>query len=145
MPSGDPDNITWLLAYYAQLLFYIDNKNTLKTALDTSIETNLDYSAKTTLIWQHEGKTTPVVEIAKLISKRAAETEFGISRKETVNFQISKSGKVKKQVYSYSHLVEAKFLKYFTMSTGIGIDFNYYSNLPNTLAIKFSIGGKAEF
>ncbi|EID84497.1 Nucleotidyltransferase/DNA polymerase involved in DNA repair [Treponema sp. JC4] len=145
IPASAPENTTYLAAWYAQLLFYIDNKNTLKTALDTSIETNLDYSAKATLIWQHQGKTTPIVEIAKLISKRVAETEFGITRKETVNFEISRAGKVKKQAYALSHLVEAKFLKYFTMSTGMGIDFNYYSNLPNTLAIKFSLGGKAEF
>jgi DNA polymerase-4 len=31
------------------------------------------------------------------------------------------------------------------MSTGLGIDFKYYSNLANTLGISFSVGGKAEF
>lgn len=145
IPADAPENTTYLAAWYAQMLFYIDNKNTIKTALDASIETNLDYSGKTTVIWQHEGKSTPVVEIAKIVSEKARETEFGITRKETINFEISKAERTKKQVYSYAHTVEAKFLRHFTMSTGLGIDFKYYSNLANTLGISFSVGGKAEF
>ena len=145
IPADAPENTTYLAAWYAQMLFYIDNKNTIKTALDASLETNLDYSGKTTLIWQHEGKSTPIVEIAKIVSEKARETEFGITRKETVNFEISKAERTKKQVYSYAHTVEAKFLRHFTMSTGLGIDFKYYNNLANTLGINFSVGGKAEF
>ena len=145
VPDDLPQNTSWTLSGYIQVLLFINDSNTLKTALDGSIETNANYSGKATLIWQRKGYTTPVVELAKFISKKAAQTDFSISRKETLNFEISKADLIKKQVYSYAHSVEAKFLKHYTISTGLGIDFKYFSNSANLLSLNFSIGGKAEF
>ena len=145
VPDDLPQNATWSLSGYIQFLLFINDTDTLKTALDGTIETNADYSGKATLIWQRKGYTTPAVELAKFISKKAAETDFSISRKETLNFEISKSSEIKKQVYSYAHSVEAKFLRHYTISTGLGIDFKYFSNSANLLSLNFSIGGKAEF
>ena len=68
----------------------------------------------------------------------------GIKEKDKINEEAMNIAKSNLKELRRRNL-EANFLKYFTMSTGMGIDFNYYSNLPNTLAIKFSIGGKAEF
>jgi DNA polymerase-4 len=145
VPDDLPQNATWSLSGYIQILLFINDTDTLKTALDGTLETNADYSGKTTLIWQRKGYTTPAVELAKFISKKAAETDFSISRKETLNLEFSKSGEIKKQVYSFAHSVEAKFLKHYTISTGLGIDFKYFSNSANILALNFTIGGKAEF
>ena len=145
VPEDIPENATWLISGYIQVLLFINSTDTLKTALDGSLETNADYSGKATLIWQRKGNTTPAVEIAKLVSKKAAETDFFISRKEILNVELSKYSEIKKQVYSFSHSVEAKFLRHYTLSTGLGIDFKYYSNSANLLTMTFSIGGKAEF
>lgn len=145
VPDDRPENTTWMLSGYIQLLIFINSTDTLKTALDGSFETNNDYSGRATFIWQRKGNTTPAVELVKFIAKKAARTDFSISRKETLNLEFSKSDKIRKQVYSFAHSVEAKFLKHYTLSTGIGIDFKYFSNSANLLSLNFSIGGKAEF
>ena len=145
VPDDLPENTTYQISGYIQLLLFINSTDTLKTALDGSFETNADYSGKTTIIWQRKGQTTPAVELVKFFSKKAAELDFSISRKETLNIEISKASEVRKQVYSYAHSVEAKFLQHYTLSTGLGIDFRYFSNSANLLSLTFSIGGKAEF
>ena len=145
VPDDLPENTTYQISGYIQLLLFINSTDTLKTALDGSFETNADYSGKTTIIWQRKGQTTPAVELVKFFSKKAAELDFSISRKETLNIEISKASEVRKQVYSYAHSVEAKFLQHYTLSTGLGIDFKYFSNSANLLSLTFSIGGKAEF
>ena len=145
IPSDRPENLTYIIAAYTQILFYINRHNSLQAGLDFSLETNLNYSGKSTLIWQHSGKTSLITEIAKLFSKKVRESDFNITRKETLNFSISRDSTVKKQNYSYNHSLEAKILKNFTLTSGLGGEFKHTSPSADTLSLTASIGGKAEF
>ena len=59
--------------------------------------------------------------------------------------EVSNKDDILRQNYRINHAVDMKFLKYFTVTSGIGGEYLYVTNTSNTLGINLSIGGKAEF
>ena len=139
------DSFNPIFSWYEQDEVITSLTAIMKVPDDLPENTTYQISGYIQLLLQRKGQTTPAVELVKFFSKKAAELDFSISRKETLNIEISKASEVRKQVYSYAHSVEAKFLQHYTLSTGLGIDFKYFSNSANLLSLTFSIGGKAEF
>jgi len=146
IPYGQADAITFQTTLYNQILFYITDKTTLQTAVDFSIETNLDWSVRSTFIWQRPGTTTFIIPLVMLIKPiQEANPNWKITRKDTLNIQIGRKELINNQLYEAYHNVDINFFEYYTITAGVGLDFNYIQNSKDTLSLKFTIGGKMEF
>ncbi len=145
IPTDLPENTTYQLTAYLQILFFIANKARLTTAFDASFETDLTWATHASLIYSRPGKSSLITEFAKIIIPPAKNQTFEITRKDSLNIEISKSDSSANQKYNYQHSVDFGFLQYFTVTTGLGASFTYTENSTSSLGFTATIGGKAEF
>ncbi len=145
IPSDSPENTSYQLTAYLQALFMINDKATLTTAIDGSIETNYNWTTHGTAIYSRPSETSFVLNLAQFIVPRLKTIDFTITRKDILNIQIGTTNQQNKQSYTYQHNVDHKFLSYFSFSTGIGGTYTFTENQANNLAINLNLGIKAEF
>lgn len=143
VPADLPENTTFQITAYIQLLLLIDNKNTISTALDYSIDSNLDWFSHASIIYSRPGKTSIITSLIDMAAKK--DLNIAIIRKDSFTAEISESNKECKQKYYYNHITDYEFLKYFTITTGLGGFFDYTENKASNLGLEFSLGGKLEF
>lgn len=143
VPADLPENTTFQVSAYIQLLFLIDNKKTLSTALDYSIDSNIDWATHASVIYSRPGKTSFITTLIDLITRK--KLDISITRKDSFTAEISQKERINLQKYYYNHGTDYEFLRYFTITTGIGALFDYTQNKASNFGLEFSIGGKAEF
>lgn len=145
VPLDLPENTSFQITAYLQVLFMITDQARLTSALDASLSTDFDWSGHTSLIYSRPGKSSFITELVKLIIPSAKNVKFKISRKDIFNFELSQTDKVLSQKYSLSHNMDFSFLEYFTITSGIAGSLNLIEDSTNSLSLSLSIGAKAEF
>ena len=145
VPLDLPENSSFQLTAYLQLLFLISDQARLTSAFDASISTDLDWSGHTSFIYAHQGKTSFITELAKWIIPPARSINFAITRKNNLNIEVSRTNKILSQKYSLSHNMDFTFLDYFTITSGIGGSLALTEGSASSLSLTISIGAKAEF
>ena len=145
IPTDLPENTTYQLTAYLQILFFIADKARLTTAFDASFETDLTWATHASLIYSRPGKSSLITEFAKIIIPPAKNQTFEITRKNSLNIELSKTDEKIRQKYNFQHSVDFGFLQYFTVTTGLGSSFTYTENSTSSLGFTATIGGKAEF
>lgn len=139
------ENTLYSLSSFIQALLFINDDASILCSMDGSLETNLNWSAAGSLSYRRKGKSCFFVEAARFLIPAAKTVDFAISRTDTLNVEVSNKDDILRQNYRINHAVDMKFLKYFTVTSGIGGEYLYVTNTSNTLGINLSIGGKAEF
>ncbi|MCR5189458.1 MAG: DNA polymerase IV [Treponema sp.] len=145
VPVDLPENTSFQLTAYLQILFMIKDNARLTTALDASISTDLDWSGHGSLIYTRPGKSSFITDLVKWLIAPAREVNFKITRKDILNIEISRASNKLSQKYSISHNMDFSFLDYFTITSGIGAGLNLIEGSSNSLSLNLSIGAKAEF
>lgn len=145
IPLDLPENTSFLLTAYIQALLMLNNNSKLTCALDGSLETEMNWSGRITLIYSRPGKSSFITEFTKWLIPAARKVDFEISRKDLMNIEISRKDLILKQNYKYQHNMDFSFLKYFTITSGIAGKLNLVENSASNLSIELSLGGKAEF
>lgn len=145
IPTDIKENTTYQLTAYVQLLLFITDYSTLSTAFDFSFETNKNWSTHMTLIYARPSNTSLTGDLINFFLKDSNKIAFEIKRKELVNIELKDFNNQLRQTYSYKHSVELKFLKNYSISTGIGGSFIYVQDNTNTLSLDLSVGAKISF
>ncbi len=145
VPLDLPENTSFQLTAYLQILFMISDQARLTSAFDASISTDLDWSGHTSFIYARPGKTSFITELAKWIIPPARSINFAITRKNNLNIEVSRTNKILSQKYNLSHNMDFTFLDYFTITSGIGGSLALTEGSASSLSLTISIGAKAEF
>lgn len=145
LPVDLPENLTYQLTAYVQTILMITEKQTLSNAVDFSIDNTFDWTTHYTMIYARPGVTSLITALIDVFNKSQNKTEFIITRKDSFNMELGLSDKTFRQKYNYMHSVDLNFMKYFTITTGIGAGFTSIQNSVSSLSLDYSIGGKAEF
>lgn len=145
IPVDKPENTTFNLSSYMQLLIMIKENSIINSFFDLSIETNLNWHTKGTIFYSRPGKNCLMSAIASFFSEKVNEIDFDILRKDSFTYSIGTNNKINRQQYDYNHSVEMSFLNYFTITNGIGLTVTYVENSSSQLAINYSLGGKISF
>lgn len=144
IPLLKSEQTTFAISAYDQILFLISETDSLKTGIDFSLETTLDWNIRATSIYSRNGTSSFITDIIKHFSKKD-DLEIKILRKETLNLSAGQKDKILHQQYEFLHSTDFSFLKYYSITTGIGAVFSTTQNTASNLGLNLNIGGKIEF
>lgn len=130
---------------YLQILFYIDQENSLKTGIDYSFSDNYLWSVKTTGLWKRNSKINPLVDIILFIFPKINHQNFKTIRKDSITISFINTASNFKQSYEYSHFTDTTFHKNYTLITGLSINYSDTVNKIKSLGLELSVGGKLNF
>jgi len=145
IPKSSPEDTNFQVSFYNSMLFYINKTDNLLTGIDFLIKTDLDWQARTTLVWQRKVPKLPIEAIINHFYPNFASLERNCTRKETLNITMSRVEKELSTNLYYLHNADIKILKYFTITSGIGGTFNFYQNKSASISLDLTLGAKIEF
>lgn len=138
-------NITWKLTLAESLLFYIDNKNTIKTTSDFNISGSENWQLKFGGIWTHTGKDSVLASLPSIFIKSINDMSKDISRKETFTIAFGKNNNLFQQEYKYIHSCDVKLDEKITINNSLGAAFNHTQEKAASLNLEYSLGVKIQF
>lgn len=145
IPNKEIEKTTCAVSWYGSLLLYKNNKDTLKTGMDFTLSSNLDWKFRATAIWSYEGENTILLKIPEFIFKNTDFSDKEIIRKETLNITLSDENNINSQLFQLNHSCEMKLLKNYTITAGAGMNLKFTESSATTLGLELSLGGKLNF
>lgn len=155
IPRGDASAAVWLINGYFQAAFYTEKGSSLKTGMEFSFEDADNCSGKFTLSWSRSGKTSPMLGVASLLSRKIREREraglISITRSDSINISGSRAASpLAEQVARSSHLeyahdAEIALSKYLTLTANLSAGLRCVPDQLNILTLSGGIGGKVQF
>lgn len=145
VPTDIIENATYQITAYSQITFIIGDKKNLTVAADGSFETNYNWGSHLTIIYSRPSDTSLVISFLNWLLPQTQKTIFNITRKEITNLEITDTDNVLRQNYSYNHLIDMNFNKYYTITNGIGASFIHAANSVYNFGINITLGAKIVF
>ena len=145
IPATDASNFKINIQAYAQLLLFISEKTVLNEQFNFSIEDTANWDVKDSLSYSRPSKTSLITTLAQYLVPQAKQTDYSISRKDSITAEIGKNEDVLKQTYSINHTVGIDFLDYYNVYAGIDGKLIFNQNLAHRFNLSLTLGAKAEF
>ena len=145
IPREEPDNFKVTVQAFAQLLLFITEKSIITEQFDITYETIADWSIRDTLSYTRPSQTSLLSGLVHLIIPAAKDSQFSISRKDSLSIELARSNALMQRKYSYSHNVGIDFLEYYNVNAGLGGSLLMNQEKADCLSLEFTLGAKAEF
>ncbi|BDC93168.1 DNA polymerase IV [Treponema bryantii] len=145
IPATDASNFKINIQAYAQLLLFISEKTVLNEQFNFSIEDTANWDVKDSLSYSRPSKTSLITTLAQYLVPQAKQTDYSISRKDSISAEIGKNEDILKQTYSINHTVGIDFLDYYNVYAGIDGKLILNQNLAHRFNLSLTLGAKVEF
>ncbi len=145
IPATDASNFKINIQAYAQLLLFISENKVLNEQFNFSIEDTANWDVKDSLSYSRPSKTSLITTLAQYLVPQAKQTDYSISRKDSISAEIGKNEDILKQTYSINHTVGIDFLDYYNVYAGIDGKLILNQNLAHRFNLSLTLGAKAEF
>lgn len=144
IPKSDPEDALWTMNFYAQSGFYMNERDSLKAGLQTSIETDSSWTLKASAQYNRRTEHSPLLSLIKLFSKKD-NLETRLTRTDSLDLGFGHSTENKFwQNYDFTHKISAEMFKYFTITSGLNLNLKIQEEITS-LEITGSLGGKITF
>ncbi len=149
LPRDTPDNFSVLLGSYVQAVFFITQKEYVKTGFEISFEDKYNWTGKSTFIWKRYGKITPLFSIIELFKPDLRHENHKLTRTDSLNFLATSSSSsseiTKKYKVDLNHELEIQVTKFISVNTSAGINYNATWDKIASLGASFSAGCTVKF
>ena len=130
---------------YAQLLLFISDKSILTEQFDFSIENHANWNLRDTLAYSRPSKTSLMTFFANLLIPSSDNSDYAITRKDSISAELGKNDALLQQKYSYSHTVGVDFLEYYNVNAALGGTLILNEKKADSVSLSLTLGAKAEF
>ncbi len=139
-----------LISIYQQDIFYLAEKDTLKTGFEVTLEDENNYSTKGTLIWSRKGNFSLLESPVKYMYKKYSRTKDSLTRTDSLNLVYSRTKSTSSSLkihhnYEYSHKLDLKINSIAELNTALGLSYDCIVNSLTTLYATASIGATLKF
>lgn len=145
IPAAEPDNLKINIQAYAQLLLFISDKSILTEQFDFSIENHANWNLRDTLAYSRPSKTSLMTFFANLLIPSSDNSDYAITRKDSISAELGKNDAQLQQKYSYSHTVGVDFLEYYNVNAALGGTLILNEKKADSVNLTLTLGAKAEF
>ncbi|MBR7064126.1 MAG: hypothetical protein IKI31_03115, partial [Treponema sp.] len=145
IPKDYPKDITWYLSFYSQQGFFINDFDKLESAIEFSIETNSDWSFRTSATWKRMGKHSPLVFLTSRIYKKYDKENAKIKRSHSFDIHLYSKEKELAQIYTLANSSDIQLFSHLAFTSSQSIFFESIQNTVMRLALNLSFSVKLTF
>ena len=147
LPATDMQNYRLKIQAFSQLILYITDKSNLTEVFDFAIENNADWNLRDTITYSRPSKTSLIADFACLIIPdiNKNSSNFSVSRKDSLTFEIGQIEKNLRQKYEYNHTVTVNFMEYYSLFAELDGKLMLNQKTADRLNLSLTLGAKAEF
>ncbi len=149
LPVNDIQNYKLKIQTFTQLLLYISEKSSLTEVFDFSIENTADWNLRDTATYTRPSQNSLLAELiyrfVPAAQTASGNTDFSISRKDSLTFEIGELEKNLYQKYEYEHTVSLDFMEYYSVFAGLGTSLLLNQEKADHLNLTLNLGAKVEF
>jgi len=152
--SRTEDNLfKQIFSCYTQANLYITKTDVLKSGIEFQIEDEHNWEGKGSVVWKRQGKFSPLLQIAKIFSKKLDTSKVPLIRTDSFNCTFSESSSSTStkytirnyQSYELIHKLDMQVSKYASVNTSIAGSYSCVKDSICTLSFILGIGGRLEF
>ena len=136
LPENSPKDFSYLYNFNSSALFYVNNANTLRTAVNLFIGSEKYFNITATQIWNHSKKST-----IWFTNKKTGD----FKRKEILNISVINKDYSLTQKYDYIHNLDIGINKNWTVNLNTDIFFLHEENKCSNIGLELTVGVKMEF
>ena len=140
IPASDASNFKLNIKAYAQLVFFITEKTVINEQFNFSIEDTANWDVKNILSYTRPSQTSLITTAAQFLVPQARQTDYSISRKDSVTAEIERNDAILKQTYSLNHKVGIDFLDYYNVYADIGATLVLNQKLADKFSLSLTLG-----
>ena len=149
LPANDVQNYKLKIQAFSQLLLFISEKSNLTEVFDFSIENTADWNLRDTVTYTRPSQNSLIAELIQRFipdtHKTSASSNFTLSRKDSLTFEIGQLEKNLFQKYEYEHTASVDFMEYYSLFAGLGTSLLLNQKKADSLNITLNLGAKVEF
>ena len=136
LPENSPKDFSYLYNFNSSALFYVNNANTLRTAVNLFIGSEKYFNITATQIWNHSKKST-----IWFTNKKTGD----FKRKEILNISVINKDYSLTQKYDYIHNLDIGINKNWTVNFNTDIFLLHEENKCSNIGLELTVGVKMEF
>ena len=136
LPENSPKDFSYLYNFNSSALFYVNNANTLRTAVNLFIGSEKYFNITATQIWNHSKKST-----IWFTNKKTGD----FKRKEILNISVINKDYSLTQKYDYIHNLDIGINKNWKVNLNTDIFFLHEENKCSNIGLELTVGVKMEF
>ncbi len=154
IPKNDPKDKTFYCTGYFQSVFYMNDTDSVSSAVEGTFQAKNDFLAKYSLIWKRNSNFSVSAALVKLAVKKFSlaltdEKNLPITKTDSINLKASISsstnGVTKKYSAQYAHQTDSQISRYVTINSSIGLGYESTWNESVTITAAASLGVTVKF
>lgn len=143
IPKNQVRKTTVLINGYTQATFFMIGKDSVKAALEGTVESSHDWDGKATLVWKRNGKDSVAAGIYSFFKPETPQNQFKITQTDSLNAGAASSTSASKLQHhynlDYSHQTDTQINKFVTLNTAAGLGYyttwNKIAKINGTLTL----------
>ena len=144
--SPEDKNASYFVLNSSELmLFYIDNSNTLTAGTEFFIDSNINWSFKSSVNWKRASQKSLLLVLTKALWKDAQQMDFKSSVSDGINLLLARQNKINKQSYEYSRASQISFNTNVAMNSAAGLIFAFEEGKSFKLSLSYRLGIQINF
>ena len=148
-PVNDLNNYKLKIQTFSQLLLYITDKSNITEVFNFAIDNTADWNVRESLAYTRPSQKSLITELIRhfgtIINADVKNSNFSVSRKDSMTIEIGKLETNFYQKYEYDHTVSVDFMEYYNVYAGLGGKLILNKEKADQLNLSLTLGAKVQF
>lgn len=153
IPKNSPADKTYSAEAELSSTLFISKADSLKSALDGEINSDEEWSARISVAYKRERKTSPIVSLAKAFRPTLDTSSLVVTKTDSLKAALSQTKSstttnarfTKKQSVVYTHESDVAFSKFLTITTSVSPEVSNTAQKVIYIGITLSLGVRLTF
>ena len=148
-PVNDLNNYKLKIQTFSQLLLYITDKSNITEVFNFAIDNTADWNVRESLAYTRPSQKSLITELIRhfgtIINADVKNSNFSVSRKDSMTIEIGKLETNFYQKYEYDHTVSVDFMEYYNVYAGLGGKLILNKEKADQLNLSLTLGAMVQF